>query len=497
MRKVKILTIFCSILWLFSSFSLSSTAFADFQTLFEASSKTEIYSDGVYMVNLDTNTVIISKNPDKKQYPLSTTKIMTVLVALENVKDFGAKVDVPYECFNEFHEGNPNYSGVSNAEIAPTQDNLTYWDCLYAVMLPSGCEASNIIAYNVAGSLEHFTVMMNEMAQKIGCNNTHFDNAHGLFSENNYTTAYDMYLITRYALENYKEGFMRLCSTTEYDMPGNKYHPNGYTITNTNRLMTASSPYYCEGVKGIKTGSADKFYHKKDGNWDTKNYERGSRALVSMAERNGYKYLLVTMGAPYSNADGTPIETNLSFTDHQNLYNWAFDEFENTQIILKNQELMQVKVEKGEDTDSIGVITTKAFSTLLPKSTGESAVQKVLPTVEPLVAPIEQGVTVGDLELRLNGETIATIPLVTNRGVNMDPVVYYREKISAFFHNPLVIAGIAIAIVLIVGLTAASIVTKNHRRKTAELQRRRKIRMAPKAPKGGSYNPNYRNNKRR
>ncbi len=494
MRKVKIFTIICSILWLFSSFSLSGTAFADFQTLFEASSETEIYSDGVYMVNLDTNTVIISKNPDKKQYPLSTTKIMTVLVALEKVKDFNAKVEVPYVCFDEFHVGNPNYSDVSNAEIAPLQDNLTYWDCLYAVMLPSGCEASNIIAYNVAGSLEGFTDMMNETAQKIGCKNTHFYNAHGLFSENNYTTAYDMYLIARYALENYEEGFMRLCGTTEYDMPANKYHPDGYTITNTNRLMTASSPYYCEGVKGIKTGSADKFYFKKDGTWDKNEYTIGSRALVSMAERGGYKYLLVTFGAPYSNADGTPTETNLSFTDHKNLYNWAFDEFENTQIILKNQELMQVKVEKGEDTDSIGVITTKAFSTLLPKSTGESAVQKVLPTVEPLVAPIKQGAAVGDLELRLNGETIATIPLVTNRSVNMDPVVYYREKISAFFHNPFVIAGIAIAAVLIVGLTAAGIVTRNHNRKTAELQRRRKIKMAPK---GGSYNSNYRNNRRR
>ncbi len=494
MRKVKFLTIFCSILWLFSSFGLNTTVYADFQTLFEAYNEGEIYSDGVYMVNLDTDTVIVSKNPDKKQYPLSTTKIMTVLVALEKVKDFSAKVEVPYICFDEFHVGNPNYSNVSNAEIAPTQDNLTYWDCLYAVMLPSGCEAANIIAYNVAGSIEGFVDMMNETAKTIGCNNTHFDNAHGLFSENNFTTAYDMYLITRYALKNYEEGFMRLCTTTEYEMPGNKYHPNGYSITNTNQLMTASSPYYCEGVKGIKTGTVNKYYYKKDGKWDTNNYEPGSRALVSTAEREGYHYLIVTLGAPYYNEDGTVTDTIRTFTDHKNLYNWAFNEFEYTQIIAKNQELMQAKVEKGEDTDSVGLETTKAFSTLLPKSTGESAVQKVLPTVQPLVAPVEAGMTVGEVELRLNGETIANIPLVTNRSIDMDPVVYYREKISAFFHHPLVIAGIAIAVVLIVGLTAASIITKNQRRKVAELQRRRKIRMAPK---GGSSGSNYRNNRRR
>lgn len=490
MRKVKIFTLICSILWLFSSFCLTTTSYADFQTLFEIYNEGEIYSEGVYMVNLDTDTVIVSKNPDKKLTPASTTKIMTCLVALENVKDFNAKVEVPYECFNEFFVGNPNYSGVSNAEIAPQQDNLTYWDCLYAVMLPSACEASNIIAYNVGGSLENFTAMMNQTAQKIGCKNTHFENAHGLYSENHYTTAYDMYLITRYALDNYKEGFMRICTASQYEMPGNKYHPSGYTINNTNQLMVQSSPYYTEGVKGIKTGSIDKYYHKKDGKWDLKEYTLGSRALVSTAERNGYSYLLVTLGAPYFNEDGTPTETNRSFTDHQNLYNWAFDEFQFTQIIVKNQEMMQAKVEKGENADVVGLVTTESFSTLLPKSTGDSAVQKVLPTVEPLVAPVEAGKTVAELELRLNGDTIATIPLVTNRSIAMDPKVYYREKISEFFHNPLVIAAIAIVVILIVGLTAASIITKKHRRKTAELQRRRKIKMAPR-------NNNYNRNNRR
>lgn len=487
MRKVKIFTLICSILWLFSSFCLTSTSYADFQSLFEIYSESEIYSEGVYMVNLDTDTVIVSKNPDEKLSPLSTTKIMTCLVALENVKDFNAKVEVPYECFNEFFEDNPNYSGVSNAEITPQQDNLTYWDCLYAVMLPSACEASNIIAYNVGGSLENFAEMMNQTAQKIGCKNTHFVNAHGLYSENHYTTAYDMYLITRYALDNYKEGFMRICTASQYEMPGNKYHPGGYTINNTNQLMVQSSPYYCEGVKGVKTGSIDKYYHKKDGKWDLKEYTPGSRALVTTAERNGYSYILVTLGAPYSNEDGTPTETNRSFTDHQNLYNWAFDEFEFTQIIVKNQEMMQAKVEKGDNADVVGLVTTESFSTLLPKSTGESAVQKVLPTVEPLVAPVEAGKTIAELELRLNGDTIATIPLVTNRSIEMDPKVYYREKISEFFHNPLVIAGIAIAAILIVGLTAASIITKNQRKKAAELQRRRKIKMAPR-----NNNRNYR-----
>lgn len=492
MRKVKILTILCSIICLFSSFTLNVTSYADFQSLYEIYNEAELYSDGVYMVNLDTGTVIISKNADKKQYPLSTTKIMTCLVALENIKDFNEIVSVPYDCFNEFFEGNPNYSNVSNAEIAPLQDNLTYWDCLYALMLPSACEAANVIAYNVSGSLEAFTALMNETAQKIGCTNTHFDNAHGLFTENNYTTAYDMYLITKYALDNYEEGFMRICTTTEYEMPANKYHANGYTITSTNQLMSQSSPYYTEGVQGIKTGTISRYYYKKDGKWDESNYERGTRALVSTAQRNGYRYLVVTLGAPYYNDDGTVPDVIRTFQDHKNLYNWAFSEFEYTQIISKNQEVMQAKVEKGEEADHVGLVTTESFSTLLPKSTGESAVQKVLPAVPTLTAPVTAGTTVGEIELRLNGEVLSKIPLVTNKSINLDPVVYYREKISDFFHNPLVIAGIAIIIVLIVGLTAAGIVNRKHRKKQAELQRRRKINMSPKSGSGNGRNNRYR-----
>lgn len=473
MLKQKIFTIIFPFLFIFFTFATTLTANAAFSPSFE------LYSEGVFMVNLDTDIVVVSKNPDKKLYPASTTKIMTCLVALEKVKDFNAKVECPYECFDEFAGSNPNYYGASTAAIEPMQNNLTYMNCLYALMLSSGCEAANILAYNIAGSLDGFIDMMNETAAKLGCKNTHFSNAHGLFDEDNYTTAYDLYLITRYAIDKYP-GFMKICSTYEYDMPANENNPEGYTITHTNRMMASSSDYYYEGVEGIKTGSIDEYYLYKDGQWDTENPIAGSRSLVTTAQKGGYSYLIISLSAPF---EYTESGDNCSFLDHIHLYDWAFDEFEYSQIIGKNQQIMQADVIKGLDADKVGIVTTEDFSTLMPKSIDKSSIQQIKPTVDPLTAPVEKGMSVGNLELRLNGETLTEIPLATEEDIELDIVAEYREKIMNFITSPVVIAGGIALAALIIALIILRTVAKRRKQKAAEMQRRRKIQMAPSSKK--------------
>ncbi len=362
----------------------------------------EVSSEGVYMVNLDTDMVVMSKNSDKKLYPNTAAMIMTCLVAFENINDLNAKVEVPYKCFNEFHEGNPNYSNVSNAEITPLQDNLSYRDCLYAMMLLSGCEASNIIAYNVGGgSIDTFVDMMNEAAQRIGCENTHFSNSHGLYDENNYTTAHDLYLITRYAMDNFPE-FLKICNTYEYDMPANSYYPTGYSIKNSNRMIDPSSLYYCEGVQSIKAGSIDKYYLRKGGSYDVKNPVSGTRSLVTVAEKDGFTYLIVTLGSPFT-------KDQTHYSDHNSLYEWVFYNFEYKQILRKNDFVMNVDVENGES-DTVGVAIDGACHVLIPKG---AKVTTVKPNLDPILAPVREGKYVGNLELRLNDETFAVVPLFT------------------------------------------------------------------------------------
>lgn len=472
MRKVKKFPIFLSIILLFTTILGSFPVSAAFTPKFA------LHSEGVYMVNTDTDIVVVSKNADKKMYPASTAKIMTALVALENIKDFEAYAKVPYEAFNEFWEGNLNFEGASDAAIEPQQTNITYWDLLYALMIRSGCEAANILAYNIGGSIDEFVNMMNEKAAEIGCKNTHFSNPHGLFAENNYTTAYDLYLITKYAMDNYPR-FMDICDTYSYEMPPNSKNPDGYVITHTNQMMRSTSEYYYEGVHGIKTGSIDRYYYPdENGAYSYDNFEYGSRALVTTAEREGFHYIIVSLNAPFYNEDGST-EPQLSFTDHINLYDWAFNEFDYTLVVKKNEQIMKVDVDKGKEADEVGLIVTEDFYTLLPKSLDTSTIHKIRPVVEMLEAPVEKGLELGELELKLNGETLVKMPLVTESAVSLDMTAYYTEKIQNIVSTPQFIAIAVIIAVLIILSVVTSTLRKRHNRKVAEMNKRRKISMMP------------------
>lgn len=452
----------------------------------------KLYSESVFMVNLNTNIVVCSKNPDEKMIPASIAKIMTALVCFEKITDFTQVVECPYACFNEFWEDNPNFQGASTAGIATKQDNLTYKDCLYALMLASGCEASNIIAYNVAGDIPTFVDMMNETAQKIGCKNTHFTNAHGLYEKENYTSAKDMYLITRYAIDTYPE-FKKICETVSYDMPSNKSNPSGYTVYHTNQMMKTNTNYYYEGVKGVKTGSIHEYFEY---NSETKKWEKvkskGVRTLVTICEKDNFSYLLVTLGAPYYDEDGKAPKQQYPYVDHKNLYDWAFSEFEYARVIQKNELIMNAPVDMGEDTDEIGLVTNGEYFTLLPKMEGaQSIVQTIKPTVEMMTAPIEKGTYVADMQLVMGNEVVATIPLITERYVAVDQSELYRRRIEGIIKSPQFIIAAAAVAALIIAIIVIKIVIKN---KKKEQRRRRRVAVSSSSRSGRPSSP--KNNRR-
>lgn len=373
----------------------------------------DVYSQGVYMVNLETGTVVASKNPDKKLYPASTTKIMTCLVALENVKDFDEKVECPYDCFDEFYGDDPNFYDAATAGIEPLQDNLTYRDCLYGLMLASGCEVGNIIAYNLCeGDIDKFVGMMNDTAKKIGCTGTNFTNPHGLFEEDNVTTAHDMYLITRYAMDKYPD-FMKICCTDAYEMPENEAYPDGYSVTQSNALMQEDSEFYCKEAKGIKTGSIYSYYLMKDGEWDLENEILGFNSLVSFAEKGGLSYLLVTLQSPYLNEDD---ERGMHFSDHKKLYELAFSEYELAKLIEQDKPVAEIGVLGGE-TETVELAAATDYSTIIPKSLELSSIGRKITTPEQLAAPVKKGQLAGYLELTSDGKTFAVIELTAANDV--------------------------------------------------------------------------------
>lgn len=217
-----------------------------------------------------TGNILYNKNKDSKVYPASTTKILTALIVLEKLNLNKVLTASKTACSIP--------SDASNVGIKPGE-KMTVKNLLYAMMVSSSCESANILAEGVAGSIPKFVVMMNKRAKQLGATHSNFVNAHGYDDPKHYTTAYDMLLISRQAMKNYT--FRAIVSTVSYKIPATNVHKQGITLKTTNKLMIKGSGYYYSYTKGIKTGYTSIAKHN----------------LVSLADKNGKRYLTVVFGS--------------------------------------------------------------------------------------------------------------------------------------------------------------------------------------------------------
>lgn len=431
-----------------------------------------IYSEGAYMVNMNTGVVVYSKNENKRFYPASITKIMTAIIVLENCDDakLNSPVRIGYDAFNEFNSDDRNKQGPSHAALEAGQTNITYLDCLYALMIVSACEAANILALNLCGSIEDFTALMNKKAEELGCKDTHFSNAHGLWEEENYTTPYDMYLIARYGYDRVPK-FMEICDTASHSFPANQYNPDGYIKYNINPLISPGSEYYLEYAHGIKTGSID-YYYDKDGNTCD-----GFRCLVSSAQKDGFSYLLVTMQAPYANESGEAI--NFAAKDHYNLYNWAYKSFVYQTVVSQDQAYTEVDVEQGEE-NRLVLLARNDFTTIVPKDLaegGDSPVQvKKTLIYDSVTAPVSRGEVLGKLDIVYQGELVQTVDLIASKSVARSQVAFLADRAksltdTSWFIPLLILLGVCIvALLVLLSIRRRKLIQEARRR---ERQRRR------------------------
>lgn len=388
--------------------------------------KFDVNADAVYMVNLDTGKVIYEKNAHKKIYPASTTKIMTAAIVLENVKDVMKEtVTAKAYLYDEFAGLN-----VSTGDIRRGQ-TLTVNQLLYGTMLQSANEGANILADYVGdGSIDRFCEMMNDKADELGCENTHFVNPHGLFNKNHYTTAYDMYLITKYAMEI--PGFMDYVTEPVYDVGPTEFHDYLTWIT-TNKMMMWSSDYYYEPIRGIKTGTLDE----------------AGKCFVSSATKDGYNYLLVVMGAPMYDKNGDYIEENGAFTLTKQLYEWAFDTFQIKTVMEKNKEVHDVPLELCWGKDTLKLMSGEDFTALIPADYDASSVQGVAEVPNFVKAPVKKGDEIGRMKLMLSNQEIGYVPLLAAEDVEANSVLtafyYIKTVIKTFWFKWLAMFAVVLA----------------------------------------------------
>lgn len=387
--------------------SAITPAFADYDPGFD------VDAEAVYFINLDTGKVIYEKDADKKVYPASTTKIMTALLALENIPD----LDTPQIELKLYIQNVLSGTGASLAGIL-RGETFTPRELLYAALLPSGNEAAMMLGDYVGdGSLDYFAEMMNEKAAELGAVNTHFVNASGMHDDDHYTTAYDMYLITMAALEN--ETFREIVSTNYYyageDQNGNPLHWN-----TTNFLISPGSTYYYPYATGVKTGTTDE----------------AGRCLVSTAEKDGYHYLMVMMGAPQYDSNGEKLEENMVFKQTIELYDWAFSSFSNKTLIEKDVGVGEVplKLARGGK-DYLLIKSGEVFTDLLPNEIEASSITMELDLPAVVNAPIKEGDQVGTIRLMLAGEEIGSVPAVAAEDVDASLIATLIDQFKRLFRS--------------------------------------------------------------
>ncbi len=304
-------------------------------------------SEGAFMMEMDTGTVLYDKNATEAMYPASITKVMTVLVALENstmdeIVTFSA--DAVFK-----NEGDTSHISRDLGE------EMTMEQCLYAVMLESANECAYAVAEHVGTKIgtgyASFIEKMNEKAKELGCVNTHFSNPNGLHADDHWTCPHDMGLIGAAAYKN--ENFRIICGTRRYVIPPTNKHADPTPLNQHHAMISDRSTikYLYEHAKGGKTGFTD----------------QARNTLITFAEKDGMKLVCVIMKS----------SNPLHYQNTTDLFEWGFNNFQKLNIAENEQSISEEKLKDMGilNTNQEFVSLSKNASIVLPNGVAFSEAQ--------------------------------------------------------------------------------------------------------------------------
>ncbi len=387
----------------------------------------EFESDIVYMESLDQGTVIFNKNADKKTPMASLTKITTAMVVLEKADDLQRVCTVTQAELDELQGTNSSTAGLLDGE------QLTVEQLLYLLMVHSANEAAIILAHEFSGSTAAFVDEMNAYAAKLGCKDTHYVNPHGLDAEGHYTTARDLAIIIRHALQN--DEFTKIVGTPTYEMDAtNKRDATKYN--NTNSLLVPGSFYNYTPCMGIKTGTT----------------AEAGYCLASYASQNGYTYMTIIIQGAEGWKNRSYSGGNTAFNETIRAYKWVFDNIKLTPIASPKDKVATVDVDLGKK-DKVTLVPAQEVQALIPSSIDSSGISiELIPESLPkeLLAPLKPGDKVGKARVLYAGEALTTVDLAASEEVKRSwpaTIWYYVKK--GFGYWSVRIAALALLLLLI------------------------------------------------
>ncbi len=377
--------------------------------------------------NGSNESVIYTKNDHERLYPASLTKVMTVLLAIEDIESGAVKL-------SDLVTAQPGFdfdmivNGTSVNMVAG--ETMSLENLLYCSLLASANETCNVIGMYLNGTVEEFVARMNRRAEELGCTETHFTNTHGLPNPNHYTTAWDFSRIFREAAGH--ELFLQISSTINYTVPDTNM-ASERRLENTNSLINPTNAHY-PGDYGYEYAGGGKTGYTSDAGY----------CLAATAEKDGITLLSVVM-----KAEAYPLEDGSGwyyghFADTRTLFEWAFANFSYREIVRSTEIVAEVPVEMGADADSVSVRPSTSITALLPNDVDLEEFTRDVTIFseekgETLVAPVSAGQQVGEISVSLGGTVYGTSPLVTSTSVDMSRTQFMRNELMDTLRQPAVI----------------------------------------------------------
>ena len=417
MKKRRFFALFLVLGLLVSLLSVTASAFEEI----------DVDARAALLVEQETGEVLYEKNAHEKSYPASITKLTVALLVFEAIDAGQLSLDQPITARESAFEGLSIYGSTAGIKVGEV---LTVEQLLQCMLIVSANEACNILAEWDAGSIAAFVDAMNAKAKALGCENTHFVNPSGLHDPDHYTSAWDLYLITKAAMQ-YPE-FMEICDSAKAVIPATNLSKER-TLYTTNHLLSTWRVigYRDKRAHGIKTGSTSDAGH----------------CLISSAQEGELHFVSVVMGAERIEENGVGNLLNFSETSH--LFDYGFKNFA-YRTILEDKEIIQEVPVSLSKTDYVTVHPANNVESLFPRDLDPAELDRVISLPETVEAPVTAGDKLGTMELR-DGDTVyASVDLLASSDVTADKFMVFRHNVTLFFKKPAVkTVAIVLAVLLV------------------------------------------------
>ncbi|MCR5792971.1 MAG: D-alanyl-D-alanine carboxypeptidase [Lachnospiraceae bacterium] len=347
-------------------------------------------AEAAIVMDVNSGAVLYEKNADEKHYPASITKILTTLLCLENCS-MDEMVTFSHNAVYNLDVGSSNI-GIQEGE------QLTMEQCLYAIMLASANECSSAVAEHIGGSVDEFANMMNKKAISLGCTNSHFVNANGLHNDSHYTTARDMALISRAAMQIPE--FRTIVSTKRYTIPPTNKHKDDNVFMNHHQMLVGNKypQFYYDYCIGGKTG-----YTTVAGN-----------TLVTFAEKDGITLLTVVMRAK------APDYKDNEYTDSTAMFDFVFDNFTSYDIANTASSIAEStdsplfsKYNRIFDTENSPITFDSSAKVLLPNDVDLNQAERTIELYDTAKTEDDKNI-IGSVTYTFGGKTVGLTNILFN-----------------------------------------------------------------------------------